>query len=68
MKRQQKLLMIQFGLAHEGEVISEEALQAYLRYFEKTMTDDDLAVCLAMFGWTPEALPLAGVEGDDFVV
>ena len=37
-KRQQKLLMIQLGLAHEGKVISEESLQAYLHYFDKTMT------------------------------
>ncbi|KAM0906934.1 hypothetical protein ACQ4PT_016466 [Festuca glaucescens] len=52
------------GIAHEGEVIGEEALEAYLSYFEKTMSEDDLTAYLALFGWLPSALPLAGDEED----
>jgi hypothetical protein len=44
-------------------VISDEALQAYLRFFnEKPMMADHLAAFLALFGWLPEALPVAEDE------
>ncbi|KAM0850333.1 hypothetical protein ACQ4PT_053176 [Festuca glaucescens] len=59
-KLQQRILIRQLGIAREGEVISDEALQAYLRYFdEKPMMADHLAACLALFGWLPDALPVA---------
>jgi hypothetical protein len=64
-KQQQKTLMVQLGIAREGEVIDDETLDAYLRFFDKPVTDRDLADCLALFGWLPSALPPAGddVEG-----
>ncbi|KAK1628330.1 hypothetical protein QYE76_002645 [Lolium multiflorum] len=62
-KMQQRILIHQLGIAREGEVIGEDALQAYLRFFnEKPMTADHLAACLALFGWLPEALPVAEDE------
>ncbi|KAM0900768.1 hypothetical protein ACQ4PT_020419 [Festuca glaucescens] len=68
-KRQQKLLMIQLGIAREGEHIGDEALQAYIDYFDKKpMTEEDLAACLALFGWLPATMPLAReVDGDVLV-
>uniref|UniRef100_A0ACD5VMW9 Uncharacterized protein n=1 Tax=Avena sativa TaxID=4498 RepID=A0ACD5VMW9_AVESA len=62
--QQQKALMVQLGIAREGEVIGEEALQAYLKFFEEPLTQEDLSACLALFGWTPEALSFEddGVE------
>jgi triphosphoribosyl-dephospho-CoA synthetase len=66
--QQQKTLMIQLELAREGEVISEETLQAYLRYFEeKPMTAEHLTACLALFDWLPNVLPVVE-EGDVDVV
>lgn len=62
-KQQQKFLMLQLGIARKGEVIGDEALQAYLSYFKKPMSEGDLTACLALFGWLPSALPLA-VEED----
>ncbi|KAM0926268.1 hypothetical protein ACQ4PT_003398 [Festuca glaucescens] len=65
-KSQQRTLMIQLGIAREGEVISDEALHAYLRYFdEQPMMTDHLAACLALFGWHPDVLL---VVDDDLVV
>ncbi|KAM0874404.1 hypothetical protein ACQ4PT_037453 [Festuca glaucescens] len=63
-KQQQKALMLQLGITREGEVIGDEALDAYLSYFDKTMSEEDLTACLALFGWLPSALPLADVEED----
>ncbi|KAK1663843.1 hypothetical protein QYE76_052002 [Lolium multiflorum] len=64
-KAQQHTLMIQLGIMWEGEVIGDEALQAYLRYFdEQPMTTDHLAACLALFGWHPDVLL---VVDDDLV-
>jgi hypothetical protein len=56
--------MLQLGIAHEGEVIGDEVLEAYLSYFNKPMSEEDLTACFALFGWLPSALPLAGVEED----
>ncbi|KAM0902599.1 hypothetical protein ACQ4PT_019195 [Festuca glaucescens] len=62
-KVQQKTLMLQLGIAREGETIREETLQAYLDHFQKKpITEEDLSACLALFGWVPSALPLAGDE------
>ncbi|KAM0922154.1 hypothetical protein ACQ4PT_006379 [Festuca glaucescens] len=67
-KQQQKTLMIQLEIAREGEVIGEEALQAYLRYFkEKPMTTEHLTACLDLFGWQPSVLPTVE-DGDVDVV
>jgi hypothetical protein len=59
-KQQQKTLMLQLGIAREGEVIGDEALPAYLKFFNKPMTEESLVASLALFGWIPEVLPLAG--------
>ncbi|KAM0893982.1 hypothetical protein ACQ4PT_024782 [Festuca glaucescens] len=68
-KQQQKWLMVQLEIAREGEVIGEEGLQAYLRYFEeKPMTSEHLVACLALFGWQADALPLANSGDVDLVV
>jgi hypothetical protein len=62
-KMQQRTLIHQLGIAREGEVISDDALQAYLRFFnEKPLTADHLAAYLVLFGWLPEALPVAEDE------
>jgi hypothetical protein len=66
--RQQKALIYQLGIAREGEVIGEEALQTYLRFFEQPLTEQHVAAVLALFGWTPQALPLAEADGDEIVV
>ncbi|KAM0889822.1 hypothetical protein ACQ4PT_027452 [Festuca glaucescens] len=67
-KQQQKTLMIQLEIAREGEVISEETLQAYLHYFEeKPMSAEHLTACLALFGWLPDVLPVVE-DGDVDVV
>jgi hypothetical protein len=50
--KQQRALMIHLGIAHEEEVIGDETLEAYL----------------ALFGWQPDALPLAGMGDEDMVV
>jgi hypothetical protein len=58
--------MIHLGIAREGEIISDKALQAYLRYFdEQPMITDHLAGCLTLFVWNPDVLP---VVYDDLVV
>jgi hypothetical protein len=55
--------MVQLGIAHEGEVIGDDALEAYVDLFSKPMTSQHIAACLALFGWTPETAPLGdGVE------
>jgi hypothetical protein len=65
-KQQQKSLMLQLGIARAGEVIGDEALEAYLSYFKKPMSEEDLTACLALFGWLPSALPI--VVEEDLVV
>jgi hypothetical protein len=50
--------MVQLGIAREGEVIGDEALAAYIDIFSKPMTQQQIAACLALFGWTPETSPL----------
>uniref|UniRef100_A0ACD5W6V6 Uncharacterized protein n=1 Tax=Avena sativa TaxID=4498 RepID=A0ACD5W6V6_AVESA len=62
-KKQQKLLMTQLGIIREGEQISDEALQAYLRLFDKPMTSSRIAAVLALFGWEPDVIPLCR-DGD----
>ncbi|KAM0823776.1 hypothetical protein ACQ4PT_070650 [Festuca glaucescens] len=63
--KQQQTIMVQLGIAHEGEIIDDATLDTYLRFFDKPVTEKDLTACLALFGWLPSALPPAGddVEG-----
>jgi hypothetical protein len=59
--------MVQLGIAREGEVIGEQALAAYTDLFSKPLTQQQIAACLALFGWSSESAPL--VEGvDDAIV
>jgi hypothetical protein len=61
--------MVQLEIGREGEAIGDEALEAYLRYFEKKpMTSEHLMACLTLFGWQASALPLVDVDDVGVVV
>lgn len=45
-------------LAHEGEVISDEALQAYVDLFSLPLTDAHIVAIVALFSWEPSILPM----------
>jgi hypothetical protein len=66
--RQKKALMLQLGLAREGEVIGDVALQAYLELFSKPMTQQHISACLALFGWLPEVDPMVDEVDVDIIV
>ena len=59
--------MVQLGVAREGEVIGEEALQAYISLFDEPLTEERIAAILALFGWQPDALPLEAEAVDGLV-
>lgn len=58
------MLIRKLCLANEGEVISDDALQAYVQLFEKPLTDTHIKAILALFGWEPSVLPLFADEGE----
>jgi hypothetical protein len=60
--------MVQLGIAREGEVIGDEALEAYIDLFSKPLPQQHIAACLALFGWTPETSPLVDDVEDTVVV
>ena len=61
--KQQQVIIRKLCLAHEGEVISEEALRMYVDLFSRPLPYVHIAAVLALFGWESPALPLAeGVE------
>lgn len=66
-KRQQKELMIRLGIAREGEIIDDGALNAYLALFEEPLSEQRLTAVLALFGWAPDALPLEAHAEDELV-
>lgn len=47
-------------------MISDEALEAYVRLFDQPLTDIHIRAILALFGWEPSVLPLfdLGEEAD----
>ena len=48
-----------------GEQISDEALQAYVRLFDRPLAETHIKAILALFGWEASILPLA--VGDNAV-
>ncbi|KAM0911173.1 hypothetical protein ACQ4PT_013676 [Festuca glaucescens] len=58
-RQQQRALMVKLGIAHEGETIGDEALDAYLDLFSRPFRPQHLDVVLRLFGWTSEDLPLS---------
>lgn len=64
-KRWQRLLISRLGLACEGEQISEGDLENYIRLFERPISQEHLNAILAIFGWTPDALPIMAGEAQD---
>lgn len=57
--KQQQVLIRKLCLAHEGEVISEEALHMCMDLFSRPLSDAHIAAVLSLFGWDSSALPLA---------
>jgi hypothetical protein len=62
--KQQQVIIRRLCLAHEGDTIGDEALQAYIRLFEQPLSDAHIAAVLALFGWEPSVLPM---QDDDVV-
>lgn len=56
--KQQHVLIRKLCLAHEAEVITNEALQMYADLFSRLLTNCHVAAILALFGWEASALPL----------
>jgi hypothetical protein len=63
-RQQQRTLITRLGIAREGEVIGDEALDAYLDLFARPLRQQHIDVVLRLFGWQPDALPLS----DDAIV
>uniref|UniRef100_A0ACD5XL44 Uncharacterized protein n=1 Tax=Avena sativa TaxID=4498 RepID=A0ACD5XL44_AVESA len=57
-RQQQRTLITRLGIAREGEVIGDEALDAYLDLFARPLRQQHIDVVLRLFGWMPEALPM----------
>uniref|UniRef100_A0ACD5Y5Q2 Uncharacterized protein n=1 Tax=Avena sativa TaxID=4498 RepID=A0ACD5Y5Q2_AVESA len=57
-RQQQLTLITRLGIAREGEVISDEALDAYLDLFARPLRQQHIDVVLRLVGWIPDALPL----------
>uniref|UniRef100_A0ACD5VFL4 Uncharacterized protein n=1 Tax=Avena sativa TaxID=4498 RepID=A0ACD5VFL4_AVESA len=57
-RQQQRTLITRLGIAREGKVIGDDALDAYLDLFARPMRQQHIDVVLRLFGWMPDALPL----------
>ena len=66
-KRQQRALMLQLGIARAREVIGDEVMQAYLDLFKSPLSDDNISAILALFGWQPETLPMEATAVDGVI-
>ncbi|XBH66939.1 hypothetical protein VPH35_095399 [Triticum aestivum] len=60
--KQQAAIIKKLCLANEGDQISDEALQAYARLFDKPLVDSHIQAILPLFGWDASILPLQGDE------
>jgi hypothetical protein len=58
-KQQQRTLIARLGIAREGEVIGDAALDTYLDLFARPLRQQHIDVILRLFGWQPDALPLS---------
>ncbi|KAE8786039.1 hypothetical protein D1007_40145 [Hordeum vulgare] len=57
-KQHQRTLMIQLGIGREGEVIGDDALQAYLELFSRPLKEEHIATIVRLFGWQADVVPL----------
>jgi hypothetical protein len=55
-RQQQRALITRLGIAHEGETIGDDALNAYLDLFTRPFRQQHLDVVLRLFGWTSDDL------------
>jgi hypothetical protein len=53
-RQQQRALITRLGIAHEGETIGDDALNAYLDLFTRPFRQQHLDVVLRLFGWTTD--------------
>ncbi|KAM0883834.1 hypothetical protein ACQ4PT_031366 [Festuca glaucescens] len=58
-RQQQRALITRLGIAREGDVIGDEAFDAYLDLFTRPFRQQHLDVVLRLFGWTPDDLQAA---------
>jgi hypothetical protein len=58
-RQQQRALITRLGIAREGDIIGDEALQAYLDLFTRPFRQQHLDVVLRLFGWTADDLQAA---------
>lgn len=56
--RQQAVIIRKLCLANEGDVISDEALNAYVELFDKPLLDSHVQAILALLGWDASVLPM----------
>ena len=55
-KRQPRALITRLKIARDGEIIGDEALQAYLTLFDEPLGDDKIAAIISLSGWEPDEL------------
>ena len=63
-KTQQRTLMMQLGIAREGEMIGDEAMQAYMQLFSRPLQQSHIAAIVGLFGWQADVLPLGRATED----
>jgi hypothetical protein len=58
-RQQQRALITRLGIAREGDIIGDEALEAYLGLFTIPFSQQHLDIVLRLFGWTAADLHAA---------
>ncbi|KAM0829984.1 hypothetical protein ACQ4PT_066522 [Festuca glaucescens] len=58
-RQQQRALITRLGIAREGDIIGDEALDAYLDLFTRPFREQHLGIVLRLFGWTADDLQAA---------